>query len=429
MADQSVHGRFVWHELVTPDANAAHAFYGKAIGWNSQPWEEDASCVMFAAPRGPIGATVGRDDATAHWLPYIGTGDIEATVELTKQKGGSVVQEIKTLSSGSRYAVLQDPHGAAFGVYESAQEYGKISAPQPGEHSWHELFSPDHEAALEFYSALFGWQKLREHDMGPEGTYLIYGLDSEPFGGMMKTMDSAQGTAWLSYVHVKDVNQTAKKVKSAGGEILNGPMEVPGGDWVFVARDPQGAMFAAHASAANMKKAAKKPKAAKSQQPSPPEQLTLETESPAPVVQEPEAAANEDAPAQQPATTPAKKAPPRKSAAKRAPGKNAPGKKSPGKKAPGKKAPTKKAPGRKAPARKAPAKKSKQPARKTGGKSGAGRSGTSKKSSKQRPAARGAGGRKSVARRGASKARPVAARSKSRSGGKKKAAKKPRKGK
>jgi predicted enzyme related to lactoylglutathione lyase len=77
MADQSVRGRFVWHELMTPDSSAAHAFYSKAIGWKSQPWEEDPSYVMFAAPRGPIGATVATTDGSPpRWLPYIGTGDV-----------------------------------------------------------------------------------------------------------------------------------------------------------------------------------------------------------------------------------------------------------------------------------------------------------------------------------------------------------------
>jgi predicted enzyme related to lactoylglutathione lyase len=102
MADQSVRGRFVWHELMTPDSNAAHAFYSKAVGWKSQPWEEDSSYVMFAAERGPVGATVSASDGEQpHWLPYIGTGDIEATIELAQEKGGSVVKGVETLSAAS----------------------------------------------------------------------------------------------------------------------------------------------------------------------------------------------------------------------------------------------------------------------------------------------------------------------------------------
>lgn len=421
MADQSVRGRFVWHELVTPDANAAHAFYGKAIGWKSQPWEEDSSYVMFAAPRGPIGATVARNGITPHWLPYIGTGDVEKTVELAKQNGATVAKEVDTLSSGSRYAVLEDPYGAAFGVYESAENYGKITPPKPGEHSWHELMSSDHDAAFDFYSALFGWEKIRELDMGDMGTYLIYGLNGKEFGGMMRVMDGGPGAAWVSYVHVKDVNQTAKKVKSAGGQVINGPMEVPGGDWIVMAVDPQGAMFAAHASAASMKKPEKKPKQPK------PEQLTLAAESPPPVVQDPETPANEEAPpADKPPEAPAQKAPARKAPAKKAPpATEAPAEEAPVKQAPARKAPAKKAPAKKAPSKgsgkKAPAKSpSKAPAKKSG-----------KKKSSKKPAAKGAGSKKTATRKGAKKGAPkkAAAKSKTRSGGKKKAVKKPRKGK
>ena len=416
MADQSVRGRFVWHELVTPDAKAAHSFYGKAIGWKPQPWEEDASYVMFAASRGPVGATTAGNGSAPHWLPYIGTGDIDATIKLAKQKGGSVVKDVDTLASGSRHAVLQDPYGAKFGVYESAEDYGKITPPQPGEHSWHELMSTGYPAAIDFYAALFGWEKVAEHDMGPMGTYFIYGLDGVPFGGMMKTMAPGSASHWLSYVHVKDVNQTAKKVKSAGGQVVNGPMEVPGGDWIVQAIDPQGAMFAAHATAANMKKSEKKEKRVK------PEQLKLDTETPPPVVQDPETPAEEQAPpadappaapAEKPAKkrAPAKKAPPKEAPPAEAPAEEAPMKRAPAKK---KKSPAKKAPAKKAPAKKAPAK----PAKKSGGKKSGGTP-AKKKSSKKTVA-------KAAKKKGAKKA---AVKTKTRSGGKKKAAKKPRKGK
>jgi len=330
-----------------------------------------------------------------------------------------VLTVVGTLSSGSRHAVLQDPYGAKFGVYESAEDYGKITPPQPGEHSWHELISTDHEGAFDFYSELFGWENQVEHDMGPMGKYLIYGVGHVPFGGMM-TVKSGPGPSWLSYVHVKDVNQTAKKVKSAGGQVVNGPMEVPGGDWIVQAIDPQGAMFAAHATAANMKKSEKKEKRVK------PEQLKLDTETPPPVVQDPETPAEEQAPpaeappaapAEKPAKkrAPAKKAPPKEAPPAEAPAEEAPVKQAPAKKkSPAKKAPAKKAPAKKAPAKKAPAK----PAKKSGGKKSGGTP-AKKKSSKNAVA-------KAAKKKGAKK---VAAKSKTRSGGKKKAAKKPRKGK
>lgn len=431
MADQSVRGRFVWHELVTPDSNAAHAFYSKAIGWKSQPWEEDSSYVMFAAARGPIGASVTRNGVTAHWLPYIGTGDIQKTVELAKQNGGTVVADVDTLSSGSKYAVLQDPYGASFGVYESADAYGKITDPKPGEHSWHELASTDYAGAFAFYSALFGWEKVDQHDMGDMGVYLIYGLNGVPFGGIMNAMPGGPGPSWTSYVRVKDVNQTAKKVKSAGGTVVNGPMEVPGGDWIVQALDPQGALFAAHASAANMKKPEKsassepaatanaagaekpkkksKAKVAAAESPPPVEnpQLPLVEEVP-PVEKAPE----EKAPAKK---APAKKAPPKEAPpATETPAEEAPAKQAPAKKAPAKKAPAKKAPAKKAPTKKSPAKPSKKAGKKKAGK---------------KPAAKGAGSKKTAAKKSAKKGAKAKVSKQTRSGGKKKAAKKPRKGK
>jgi predicted enzyme related to lactoylglutathione lyase len=418
MADQSVRGQFVWHELKTPDADAAHAFYAKAIGWKSQPWEEDSSYVMFAAQRGPIGATAApsndKGGVPPHWLPYIGTGDIEKTVQQAQELGGSVAQDIDSLSTGSRYAVLADPFGATFGVYESAEDYGTITPPQPGEHSWHELMTGDYHAAFDFYSSLFGWQKMDEHDMGELGTYMIWGLDGRQLGGMFKAMEGAP-PAWLSYVQVKDVHQLARKVKSAGGKVLNGPMEVPGGDWIVQVVDPQGAVFAGHATAGRMLEApkAKKQKKVKA----------AAAETPAPVTEDQEIPAAEDAP-------PAEKAPEEKAPAKKAPRKKAPAKEAPAQEAPpaedapaeeappAKQAPAKKSPAKKAPSKKAPAKKKSPPAKKSS-KTPAKKKAGKKAGKKKAPASKGAGAKKS--------AKKASKKVKTRSGGSKKAAKQPRK--
>src|SRR5262249_51587569 len=86
MADNTVRGRFVWHELMTPDTSGAHAFYSKAVGWKTQPWEHDPSYQMFAAGSGPLGGSVAQVSGTPHWLHYIGTPDIDATVATAKSR-------------------------------------------------------------------------------------------------------------------------------------------------------------------------------------------------------------------------------------------------------------------------------------------------------------------------------------------------------
>jgi predicted enzyme related to lactoylglutathione lyase len=256
MADKTVRGRFVWHELMTPDTSGAHAFYSKALGRKTQPWEQDPSYSMFAAPSGPLGGSVASPSGAPHWLAYIGTPDIDATVQKVTSLGGRVVKEITTMPSGGKYAQLADPQGAAFAVYWSATESQPESAPKRGEFSWHELATSDWKAAFDFYSGVFGWDKMAEHDMGPMGVYMIFGRNGQQLGGMFnKPADMPGGPAWLGYVRVKDVNQTVSKVKGARGTLVNGPMEVPGGDWIAQFVDPYGAMFAVHALAADMKPA------------------------------------------------------------------------------------------------------------------------------------------------------------------------------
>ena len=377
MADKTVRGRFVWHELMTPDTAAAHTFYAKALGWQAQPSQHDPSYSMFAASSGPLGGSVAAAaNDTPQWIPYIGTADVAATIAEAKALGGQVTTDVSDVPGGGKYAVLKDPQGATFAVYSSSSPPGKESPPKRGEYSWHELNTSDYAAAFEFYSKLFGWEKTGEHDMGEMGVYFMFGRNGNALGGMFNVPNASP--YWLGYVRVKNVNQALKKVTAAGGKVTNGPMEVPGGDWIVQFTDPHGAMFAVHALAADMKPA---------------------DASGAPAAEPPAAAAPEPA-APAPATKPAAKQPP----AKQAPAKKkaAAAKTAPAKKAPAKKAPAKKAPARK-PATKKAASKKKRAATKT----------------VKRPA-------RKVAKKAAKKTPAI----KKRSGGtKKKTASKPRKGK
>ena len=260
MADKTLHGRFVWHELMTPETAGAHDFYSRVLGWKTQPWDQDPSYSMFAGPSGPLGGSVSEPTGTPRWLPYVGTSDIAQTVERAEALGGRVLENVKTMPNGGKYARLADPQGAAFGVYWSEARPGGETAPKRGEFSWHELVTTDYKAGLDFYAALFGWERIDEHDMGPLGTYLIFGRDGVPKGGMFnKPPDMAGPPAWLGYVRVKDVNRVVTKVKAARGSLVHGPMEVPGGDWIAQFLDPYGAMFAVHAVAADVSRAGSSP--------------------------------------------------------------------------------------------------------------------------------------------------------------------------
>ena len=107
-----------------------------------------------------------------------------------------------------------------------------------------ELHAADWEKAFGFYSGLFGWVKHDAVPMGEMGTYQTVGLADAAFAGMFNGHEPAPRPYWLYYFGVDDIDAAGERVKDGGGQVLMGPMEVPGGAFVINATDPQGGMFA-----------------------------------------------------------------------------------------------------------------------------------------------------------------------------------------
>jgi predicted enzyme related to lactoylglutathione lyase len=267
MADDTVRGRFVWHELTTPNKAGAHDFYSKAVGWAKQAWEQDPSYTMFAAASGPLGASIESREDTPHWRPYIGTLDVDEAVATATRLGAKVLTPASSLPNAGRFAVLEDPHGAKFGVHSSPTEPRPETPAVYGEFYWHELATTtDPVAAFAFYKELFGWDEVNRHDMGPMGIYLLFGRNGREIGGMFDKGKQGEkgGAHWVGYVRVPNMDAAVATIQSERGTLLNGPMEVPSGEWVAQFRDPHGASFAVLVTAADTKAArGSKPSAAK----------------------------------------------------------------------------------------------------------------------------------------------------------------------
>jgi predicted enzyme related to lactoylglutathione lyase len=257
MSNGDPRGQFVWHELLTGDAGAATAFYTKVVPWKTQPWDKDSSYSMWVAKNGPVGGIASLGEAAGpKWLAYIGVSDVEGTLESAKSLGARVLKGATEIPNGGVYALLADPQGAEFGIYKSSQPSNGEGGGGAGEFTWHELATSDAKAAMEFYTKLFGWETGPVHDMGgPAGNYHLFLRGGNQYGGMYTNTD-ASGPSWLCYIGVEDAGKAANAVKSAGGRVLNGPMEVPGGSWVAMALDSEGVAFAVHEPA---KAAAAKP--------------------------------------------------------------------------------------------------------------------------------------------------------------------------
>jgi len=180
-----------------------------------------------------------------HWIIYVGTPDVDATVEASEKLGGKILKPAADIPNVGRFAVLSDPQGAAFAVFtpSSMPEEGILPSGGVGDFTWHELATTDPDAALSFYTELFGWSKGAAHDMG-DMVYHTVTLDGKDVGGVYKARDNSTPPNWLSYVRVADASKAANAVKSAGGRVVNGPMEVPGGSWIVQILDPQGGAIA-----------------------------------------------------------------------------------------------------------------------------------------------------------------------------------------
>ncbi len=248
-------GKFVWYDLMTSDAKKAETFYTKVLGWGTQPFE-GAEYTMWTANGAPIGGigSVQTPGVPPHWLAYIGVDDVDAAVKQTESLGGKVHVPGTDIPSSGRFAVVGDPQGAVFALFSpppGAPAESDDTDPQIGEFSWHELATTDYAGAFRFYQTMFGWDKLAEHDMGPLGIYLLFGRNGREIGGMFnKAAEMKMPPNWLQYVRVDSADAAAERVKANGGRVLNGPMDVPGGDRITQCMDPQGAAFAVHSKGA-----------------------------------------------------------------------------------------------------------------------------------------------------------------------------------
>jgi uncharacterized protein len=255
----SHHGDFIWYELMTPDADAAMAFYGPLLGWHFGGSAEYREITVdggdFIGGMLPLSDDMIAGGARPAWLGYVQVDDVDQMAQSVHQVGGVVVVPPRDLPEAGRFAMVTDPQGVPFYVMkpkptadnpDASSNAFSYDRPRIGHCAWNELMTPDPDAAVHFYSQRFGWVKDGEMDMGPMGNYQF--LRHSEKGMLGAVMPMIQGgaplPAWVHYFRVADIDDAAAAVTANGGQVLNGPIEVPGGDFSMNAIDPQGANFA-----------------------------------------------------------------------------------------------------------------------------------------------------------------------------------------
>ncbi len=252
----NAHGSFIWYELMTKDPAAAKAFYDDVVGWDidAEAPPGPMEYRMIKVADGMVGGvmTLSTDmvagGGRAMWIGYFGADDVDRTVEGIKADGGEVHLPPFDVPNVGRIAMVTDPQGVPFYVMRGASDENSTAYQRMGvgHVAWNELLTADDAAALAFYGKHFNIEKAGEPmSMGDMGDYtFISNGDSkgDAVGAVMRAPPGAP-KQWNFYFRVPDIEVAKAKIEARGGKILQGPMEVPGGEMVISALDPEGVSF------------------------------------------------------------------------------------------------------------------------------------------------------------------------------------------
>jgi predicted enzyme related to lactoylglutathione lyase len=190
----------------------------------------------------PIPEDARKAGVQPAWMGYIAVDDVDRAAARIEKEGGKVLRPPRDVPGVIRLAVVADPQGTGFiiakGLIHDAPP--ALPAGTPGTVGWHELYAVEWKSAFAFYEKLFGWTKAEAVDMGPVGTYQLFATGDGAVGGMMTKPATIPVPHWGYYINVAGLDAAVGRVK-AGGRILNGPMQVPGGSWIVNCADPQNA--------------------------------------------------------------------------------------------------------------------------------------------------------------------------------------------
>lgn len=246
------HGSFIWYELMTGDADAASRFYREATGFkvDGKRPDDDMDYRMIDTGDGLVGGTLTlnkdmRDHgARPTWLGYIGVDDVDDTVAAVERHGGRVLMPAHDLEGVGRFAMLADPQGNPFYVMRGASDENSTAfdPAKKGHVAWNELKTSDLDAARTFYPAVFGWTLGDVMPMGAMGDYQFIEHGGRQIGAMMSAPPGSTG-GWGFAFNNDDIDGAPDRIRTAGGTVHAGPMEVPGGQRVVMAGDGEGVPF------------------------------------------------------------------------------------------------------------------------------------------------------------------------------------------
>ena len=245
-------GTFCWVELGTTDGNAAKKFYTELFDWtfSDSPIGPGMVYTMLKLDGKDVGALyqmppeMTSQGIPPNWLSYASVTSADESAAKAKELGATLMKEPFDVMQVGRMAVIQDPTGAVFAIWQAGTHKGAGVVNEPGALVWNELATTDTARAGAFYGGLFGWA-LDTKTFGPM-EYTIFQNGDRGAGGMFQLTPEMAGVPshWLVYFSVDDCDATVKKATELGASTIKPTDDIPGVGRFAILRDPQGAAFA-----------------------------------------------------------------------------------------------------------------------------------------------------------------------------------------
>ncbi len=243
-------GTFSWADLSTSDQPAAKDFYSGLFGWEAtdMPVGDGVVYSMMNSGGKPVAAISPQQQAQAEagvpptWNSYVTVTSADRAAERAGELGATVHAPPFDVMEAGRMAVIQDPQGAFFMVWEAGRHPGARRVNAHGALSWNELASPDVAASSKFYGDLFEWQIEPLEGMGMEYSTIRTAAGTSN-GGIRPALPPGTPPHWLVYLGIDDIDGGLSTVKELGGKALSEVIDMGPGRFA-AAQDPQGAVFA-----------------------------------------------------------------------------------------------------------------------------------------------------------------------------------------
>ena len=233
-------GKFIWHDLLTPEPQKAGQFYQALFGWSIE-YHPDYAVVSNGDKL--IAGIIKSEPSTKPnkgglWIPTASVADVDASASTVESHGGKILKGPVDMGQRGRAALIRDPQGADLLLLSAKGGDPADSEAAMGDWLWDEIWTQDPDTIEAFYATVLGYDQVLETD-----DYSVLMRDEKWRAGIRRVKDKIKHLLWVPVVRVADAEATAGRVEALGGVVWVAPGEVPDNPNIALIADPVGALL------------------------------------------------------------------------------------------------------------------------------------------------------------------------------------------